>query len=81
MSQTSHKCTFFTMDKSRNLSIMLLPARMRVTRRKGRRGREGKKPFRNFLSPSLSPQTGVLVRDQEEQMPFHLQFIKTAFKN
>ena len=54
MSQTSHKCTFFTMDKSRNLSIMLLPARMRVTRRKGRRGREGKKPFRNFL-PLPSP--------------------------
>lgn len=69
------------MDKSRNLSIMLQPARMRVRRRKGRRGREGKKPFRNFLSSPLSPQTGVLVRDQQEQMPLHLQFIKTAFKS
>ena len=61
MFQTSHKCTFFTMGKSRNLSIMLYPARTRVKRRKGRRGREGKKPFRNLLSPPLSPQTGVLV--------------------
>ena len=81
MFQTSHKCTFFTMGKSRNLSIMLYPARTRVKRRKGRRRRQGKKPFRNLLSPHLSPQTGVLVRDQEEQMPLHLQFIKTAFKN
>ena len=80
MSQTSHKCTFFTMDKSRNLSIMLLPASMRVTRRKGRRGREGKKPFRNFLSPSLSPQTGVLVRDQEEQCHFIFILLKQLSK-
>lgn len=71
MFQTSHKCT---MDKSRNLSMILQPARMRVRRRKGRRES-------NFLSPPLFLLTGVLVRDQQEQLPLHLQFIKTAFKN
>lgn len=71
MFQTPHKCT---MDKSRNLSMILQPARMRVRRRKGRRES-------NFLSPPLFLLTGVLVRDQQEQMPLHLQFIKTAFKN